>query len=125
LRLKPHALESSYEDLLVHVKRRDENLEPGEVGDDVPELLADEGLLAGCELDSESDRDRVSALKMSSRLTLFALRVTRVSMREFSSICSVNLETTILDILIFLGVELLVVIEQRREGRSTTTHVRK
>jgi hypothetical protein len=81
------------------VKRRAENLEPGEVGEEVPELVADEVLLeVGEALDSDNDRDRVSALRMSSRLTLFSLRVTSVSMREFSSMCSVNLETTILEI---------------------------
>lgn len=84
-------------DLLVHVKRRPEILEPNETGDDAPELEGVEALLVVEELDvvSDMERERLSALSMSSRLTLFSLRIARASTSDFSSMCSVNLETTI------------------------------
>lgn len=79
------------------MKRR--NLEVGDVGDAAPDVLGvGEALdLEGVVEDSERDRERLSATRMSSRLTLLELRERRESMRELSSsMCSVNLETTML-----------------------------
>jgi hypothetical protein len=70
-----------------------------EVGDDVPDVVGVEALLFDVdeeddEEESDIERERWSARRMSSKLTLFELRVAR-HMRESSSMCSVNFETTI------------------------------
>ena len=89
---------------LLRVKpRRRDGLTDVEVGDDAPEEDGVEDLLFS-EIEDlvaievfDIERHRASDPRMSSRLTLFGLRVAIFVSDESSSMCSVNLEATILN----------------------------